>query len=124
MSADLLRKAATILRDRATSSFFSSPGPWKSMHHGVATDDGQWVCTVSSTLGKYEPEAMNRHYIATMHPGVGLALADWLEGIAAGWPWDGEVPGVVDWDGDRLLLANSLDSHALTVARLIVGEGA
>ena len=52
---------------------------------------------------------------------IHLALARWLEDLAAGWPWDDEEPGVVDWDGDRLTLDESLDSHALAIARLIVG---
>lgn len=50
------------------------------------------------------------------------ALADWLDDIAAGWMWDGEEPGVVDFDGDRLTLEESLDMHAVKVARLINNE--
>jgi len=52
---------------------------------------------------------------------IHLALAAWLDDIAAGWPWDGLEP-VLDWDGDTLTLEGSLDSHALKVARLINGS--
>jgi hypothetical protein len=51
-----------------------------------------------------------------------LALADWLDDIAAGWMWDGEEPNVVDFDGDHLTLEESLDMHAVKIARLINGE--
>lgn len=55
---------------------------------------------------------------------VDIALAKWLDDIAAGWMWDGEEPGVVDFDGDRLTFEGSMDTHPLAIARLINGGAA
>jgi hypothetical protein len=59
-----------------------------------------------------------------MHPGVGLALAKWLDDIAAGWIWDENPEDIVTPDGWPLTLDESMDKHALTLARLIVGGDA
>ena len=76
MSADRLREAAATLRRRAQRA---TPGPWEVIGGGeyvqgpgilVAPDDGG-VTTTDADL------------IATMHPGVALALADVLEEAAA-----------------------------------------
>lgn len=62
-------------------------------------------------------EPWNAEYIALMQPSVGKALADWLDLIAdvvqARIVEDGSDDYAVDLEGD----------HALTVARLINGEG-
>ena len=84
MSADLLRKAATVEREEW--------GPWLQSFRRAAA--------------------------------VHMALADWLDDIAAGWVWDEHPDDVETPDGWPLTLDESMDRHALTVARLIVGEGA
>jgi hypothetical protein len=53
---------------------------------------------------EYETEA---RYIATMHPGVGLLLADWLDDAAA---WE-KTPNTVNHD-----------MRAHDIARAILGE--
>jgi hypothetical protein len=87
MSADLLRQAATILRERAEAA---TPGPWRSTT-GIAPNvlgprepedlGGGLASILRANLplinGQRRREA-NVAYSATMHPGVGLALADWL----------------------------------------------
>lgn len=83
MSAvETLREAAKVLRERAEAA---TPEPWEVVGGGeyvqgpgilVAPDDGG-VTTTDADL------------IATMHPGVALALADWLDKAADG---DGLMP--------------------------------
>ena len=98
MSADKLREAAKVLRERAEAA---TPGPWyweppspddwpsadeSLMSSGAASKHGGdevvlsgWGHDASGISGS----DADRAYIATMHPGVGLALADWLDAEAA-----------------------------------------
>ncbi|MGW9584700.1 hypothetical protein ACWIGB_05445 [Streptomyces albidoflavus] len=119
-----LRAAAERLRKLATNA---TPGPWRNhdTHLGqygytatVLSGDGNttqlraWLPTMSQ-----EPWDETRNawadsaYIAAMHPGVGNALAAWLES------WTGIE---VAEDGP---LVEEL-RHALTVARQILGSTA
>jgi hypothetical protein len=109
MSADLLREAADVLRERADGS---QPSPWYAELSIRATDDANWwfVCDangfeVAQTRHSVKAEA---DYIATMHPGVGLALADWLDLHAR------------NLESGRMV--ETTPSPALTVARLILGR--
>ena len=86
MSADELRQAAETLRARAEKA---DPHPWKQ-DSSVPGDtvifdrDGEWTTNVASSrtyasgVVCHDHDEANGIYIATMHPGVGLALADWL----------------------------------------------
>ena len=82
MSAQRLRDAAKVLRELAEAA---TPGPW---YQGR---DGQYE-SLRDVYSQREPDDDDSHdiatyiwsdadaaYIATMHPGVALALADWLE---------------------------------------------
>lgn len=109
MSAQRLRCAARVLRDRAEAA---TPGPWdrplntrtKSTVWAELPDDeppGTWVDGINPTTGDRErlvvatiPTWSNGShvrkrggrdltYIATMNPGVGIALANLLDKIAA-----------------------------------------
>ncbi|MEU6237391.1 hypothetical protein [Kitasatospora sp. NPDC047058] len=80
--ADLLTTAANRLRAAAT--LYGDPGPW-TIHQGngflrvgpaVAPRRG-WTPQPGADLP--EERRDTAEYIALMHPGVGLALADWLE---------------------------------------------
>lgn len=82
MSADRLREAAKVLRERAQgTSWVPECGGWwrpedqprRRLPAQVAEAD------VNVAECHYPP---NADYIATMHPGVGLALADWLDTAA------------------------------------------
>lgn len=93
---DDLREAARLLRERAEAA---TKGPWTVQHAGDSmsfvvwseSPDIEWryqreVMTVHSP----DPEWADCTYIASMHPLVGLALADLLDGYAnvppfAGW---------------------------------------
>ena len=113
MSADLLRKAATILRERAEAA---TPGEWRDIPMGsegstILADPpvGRPSITTSRRVGRC-PSFADAEYIATMHPDVGLALADLLAqeaGDAAEREQEGHTMGP-NWPGVRL-------------ARLIVG---
>ena len=107
----MMREAAAVLRERAQRA--TSP-PWADSPSGnpyralVAPkphpdrenpETGGWAyeesyggCLVGESLMKSD-----RAYIATMHPGVGLALADWLDRIAdASNPGDDTDPAGLD----------------------------
>ena len=84
MSADELRKAAETLRERAGNA---STGDGPTLSH-------EWFSDLTYMSKRYEVVAANEgsiiaanldrwtaDFIATMHPGVGLALADVLEAV-------------------------------------------
>ena len=108
MSADELRQAAETLRARAQAS---SRAPWVVDGEGdlegteVRAARGAGPTVAQTVPLGYERRRANAAYIATMHPGVGLALADWLddEAKAAGYHENRIIPS------------------ALTIARLING---
>ncbi|HEY9494614.1 MAG TPA: hypothetical protein VIR15_07160 [Intrasporangium sp.] len=113
MTADTLRRAAEVLRALSNGS---TEGPWLVGHEvdgayaerrTVVRAQGLRVVTVGQTRQHHHREAeANVAFIATMHPGVGLALADWLQ-----------------LEADRLgWLENYATPQALTVARAILGE--
>ena len=96
--AETLIAAASLLRDRSAAVQIASPLPWRA----ADLEDAQLL------------------WIALMHPGVGLALADWLEleaDLLEALPADNAealktVPA-------RLVLQSC--RHALAVARQILG---
>lgn len=93
MSADLLRRAAKVLREHAENA---TPGPWIAAEQ---TSDGQnFVGTVVKGTGPAVSIEVGSHdgnwtldldrqtadatYLALMHPPVALALAHWLDAEA------------------------------------------
>ena len=73
MSADLLREAAALMRERAE---LAPPSPWKA---DVRSNGRAWL-----DVGD-EPHAWGMHgwpaaaaHVASWHPAVALAVADWL----------------------------------------------
>ncbi len=87
-----LREAAKVLRERAEAA---PPGPWGTQAgtSGLPAD-GPTTYTLTAPTGDIATGEYDRHdgcaldYAATMHPGVGLALADLLDGLADDEPWD------------------------------------
>lgn len=82
--ADELRTAASKLRARLADPELT-PGPWRSMdrgdrllHDGPGAEDQAPVYVVDEPMSN----GANADYIATMHPGVGHALAQLLEETA------------------------------------------
>ena len=114
MSAQRLRDAAEVLRELAGAT---EPGPWEVRRGGLiarASTSPRLVWpSHASADGQYWEDQRERNYataafIATMHPGVALALAQVLESLA----FDREVNDEIDgrtW------------SELLAVADLILG---
>ena len=118
MSAAELRQAAETLRVRAAAA---STGPWESFVLGsegyaVVADRPETerrrsrVRVARFGWEDWDTDKANATWVATMHPGVGLALADWLD-----WTFDQGHEGDADDSGC------SECAPALAVARLING---
>lgn len=123
--ADRLRAAANLLRQRATAatppadpypggwSGFGSAEPlsnWSAIYGGPAVE-GYRNTTVMSTDEHCNdcqaPSPEDVQYIATVHPGVGLALADLLDGIAMTMPPLGSMP-LIPWQREALAVADAI----------------
>ena len=81
--AHTLRRAAKLMRERAEAA---PPSPWRT-GEGVGgypklilNEDGPFAAA-EWTMAQSWPAAGD--YVTSMHPGVALALADWLEAEAA-----------------------------------------
>lgn len=75
MSAETLRRAAALMRDRATHPDVSA-SPWVASPHGDVHDDGAlWVCDSQS--------GETAEHIASWSPAVALDVADLLDLAAA-----------------------------------------
>lgn len=84
MSAETLREAAALMRERAHSA---TPGPWVT--HSRSTQRGRAVinpetrediCRAYATSPR---ETENAAFIACWNPLVALSVADWLDAEAA-----------------------------------------
>lgn len=75
MSAETLREAAKVLRERAEAA---TPGPWAADQRGGVTGRFAGMTEVISE----STDQSHADFIATMHPGVALALADVFERVA------------------------------------------
>jgi hypothetical protein len=100
MTTEILREAARLMRKRAQAAIHDSDG--EEWHLGPEVWDGnvsQVLIHIDGTEvpiadGCSDPDA--RH-IASWHPTVALAVADWLESTAVISQWGDYVgPGPVD----------------------------
>jgi hypothetical protein len=152
--AAFLRRASTHLRALAQAA---SPGPWErplntrykaivtaplpegetgSYIDGVdrATGERERCCVVLANTwsnGKHYRKRSGRdlEYIAAMHPGVALAVADWLdaeadahEGVMAVSEGVCDIAVAVGAGEHRIEVAASTLDQALAVARSLLGE--
>jgi hypothetical protein len=109
MSADLLRRAAKVLREHAEKAL---PGPWDSLDNGDrfisdpgGEDDLRYIFAEPAVHGA------SANYCALMHPPVALAVAEVLEAHAES----------VEEDGPCFSMTSDVDA-ALTLARAILRE--
>ena len=99
MSAELLREAAALMRQRAEAA---TEGPWSLTYISEAAVPSQHAVDRHYVMGCFDgnpknptgPAAMcefpaDADYIASWHPAVALAVADWLDNAARIWPFDG-----------------------------------
>lgn len=131
--ADTIRSAVAVLREQAQAARKASPDPWAvTDEHVVRCSDGMIVADRSGT--DHPAERADLPYIATMHPGVGLVLADWLDSVAKRHIPQVAVryfPDLKEYEVcERCDLLEDEQrwpcpdiEHALAVARAIVGEG-
>jgi hypothetical protein len=87
MTADLLRDAAAVLRRQAQAA---TPGPWRQVEFESRRYGLEYVVTTVKrpVEGRSFPRVLDAEgwsdgkdttYAATMHPGVGIKLAFWLD---------------------------------------------
>jgi len=129
VSAEILRRAAALMRSRAEGA---TPGPWSYSDEAVwaAPGFGQ-ICGMGL--------AGNGVHIASWHPAVALAVADWLEaeaaalqamaafsGVAATVEHEVNIRGAAltirKHDKGRVSLEADTSVPALAVARAYLGE--
>lgn len=85
MSADLLREAAALMRERASAA---TQGPWVVQRGYARGVTDIWMpndargCYAVTAFGTKHRE--NGQHIVSWHPDVALAVADWLD-VAAGY---------------------------------------
>ncbi|MEN3123244.1 hypothetical protein [Janibacter sp. LM] len=114
MSAERLRQAATVLRERAEAA---TPGPWKADRRGGVTGRFEGMTEVISE----STDQVHADYIATMHPGVALVVAESLDNTAA---WLDEGLGT---SGLNTNYGDAWDDTVLSATRLadqILGDQA
>lgn len=122
MSAERLRDAAKVLRERAESA---APAPWEweppSGESWPMGDESLLDATGETVLYGWGYDASGIHatdadrtYIAMMHPGVGAEAADLLALLADLWEAI-DTEGLTGTGADLLLL------HATRIADLILG---
>ncbi|WP_353707643.1 hypothetical protein ABRQ22_17430 [Cellulosimicrobium sp. ES-005] len=129
MTADLLRRAAAKIRETAKAADREAPAPWRADPpyspsprpadtYDVLDHDS---FDVANQVSITSPEA---EHIALWSPDVAELVADWLDDIARHWETVAEQAedpdDPVDAEGQRI--GDTLDSHAVTLARRILGE--
>lgn len=93
MSAARILEAEKVLRERAQAA---TPGPW---HLDMGGDSGVYTAprpTVTSADVAFSHQRENEAYIATVHPNVGLVLADWLRWCALYDAFNGRARRIAD----------------------------
>ncbi|GGZ84119.1 hypothetical protein [Streptomyces rubiginosohelvolus] len=117
--ADQLRAAAEKLRAASMGSPMNS-SPWRYAK-GLPSDS---VRTEAGWEVVYGDAPGDLRYIALMHPGVGLALADWLEREAEIWQVIDDASAHPEETGLKVTVGASTHAEALAVARQLLGTNA
>lgn len=132
MSGEILRRAAALMRERAEAA---TPGPWSAVPrtttHNVQGHGRSVVVTPQTRVSM-----SNTAHIASWHPSVALAVADWLDreatlhesmaglgdllNLASKELGGGEIRIQFSDDADRM--AASTMPQALAVAHAYLGE--
>jgi hypothetical protein len=81
VSAEILRKAAALMRERAEAA--TNDGQWFAASGlggpSVISEDslGDWLGNIAERTSEHDAQ-----HIASWHPAVALAVADWLDMVA------------------------------------------
>jgi len=103
MSAETLRRAASLMRERASATDAAPEGaahwfaPMTFVHDGFAREDAV--------------------HIASWHPGVALTVSAWLDSVA-----DADEPPAHDGPHKGRTIAHVDENFAVAVARAYLGE--
>lgn len=128
MSAEMLRRAAALMRERAEAAPLETPWSRRSIDR-QGTCDGcaqgrRLVAAYADYSGENEPWlcaecAAAADFETSWHPAVALAVADWLDDVAETWELfdSGELPPHA-WS----MLWDASEHKALAVARAYLGE--
>lgn len=129
MSAEILRRAANLMRERAGAA---TPGPWlvdqpgdgAPLFIGNRTDGS--VYSTADRMGDLTSAAAaqrrdDAEHIASWHPAVALAVADWLDSMYRRWE---AAENSLSAMSVRAMSGglNHPDPDALAVARAYLGE--
>lgn len=135
MSTEELREASALMRERAEAA---SPGPWVQHTAALEADTavfdgiGNWVTNVDNCANTAERAIIggesvcsdqavpNGEHIASWHPAVALAVADWLEREAD--EHERHVARSIKITSIRTAYADDRARHALAVARAYLGS--
>lgn len=111
MSSDLLRRAAALMRERAEAAVLS---PWQAVE---GASSSWWVECPNTADIALDLHGENARHIASWHPAVALAVADWLDSMAS------RAESRIALGGDEAAVW-SHERHALAVATAYLGESA
>lgn len=85
MTAEILRRAATLMRERAKAApgdHMETACAW-GKGVGMMRPDGSWLIWAPASYGEQEQGVgAGAAHIASWHPAVALAVADWLDATA------------------------------------------
>lgn len=126
MSAEILREAAALMRERAEGAADRSPSPWLL---GTEDPTGKVFAAGVVTLTDHNEElsvaegfsAQECQHIASWHPAVALAVADWLDATAAEHESDAVDPRLCEFFAE---FNTAADIAAITVATAYLGQEA
>lgn len=120
MSADLMRRAATKMRERADAA---TPAPWEHGHEGlqggevIRGREHRVARVYKANWPTYAPDCENADHIASWDPAVAMVAAELLEAGAA------EIDRRVARDGVEVLERVNPVFHAMTeLARTYLHE--
>jgi hypothetical protein len=108
MSVDLLRRAAKQMRTAAQGAEKQYTAPWHDEASEVIDRKGY---TVADVCDDGDVNYLTEH-IASWHPAVALAVADWL---------DDEAADTEEWN-EQTGESRPVNPYALAVARAYLGE--
>jgi len=113
VNAEILREAAALMRDQASAT---EPGPWHAALGGYV--EASCGANLADTWGQRRTAT----HIASWHPAVALAVADWLT-VTAWWlddEWPDDPDAPMDWSSSTGDTAERVKA-ALAVARAYLG---